>query len=64
VQVGMVVTVFFQQKPLKVEGRKEHTNEIIAISFVQASSKPVKAYHQAIFYCLPEGTKLFFKAFN
>lgn len=64
VQVGMVITVFFRQKTLKVEGRKEHTNEIIAISFVQASGKPVKADHQAIFYCLPEGTNLFFKAFN
>lgn len=64
VQVGMVVTVFFRQNTLKIEGRKERTNEIIAISFVQASSKPVKADHQALFYCLPEGTNLFFKAFN
>ncbi|MGC2186598.1 MAG: hypothetical protein WA637_25245 [Terriglobales bacterium] len=64
VQVGMVVTVFYREETLKVEGRKEHKNEIIAISFVQASSKPVKADHQALFYCLPEGTNLFFKAFN
>jgi len=64
VQVGTVVTVFFEPKTVKVEGRKEHTNEIVAISFVQANGKPVKAEHQAIFYCLPPTAKLFFKAFN
>ncbi len=64
VQLGMVVTVFYREETLKVEGRKKHKNEIIAISFVQASSKPVKADHQALFYCLPEGANLFFKAFT
>jgi len=64
VQVGTVVTVFYEEKTIKVNGQKEHSNEIIAISFVQVKGKNVKADHQAIFYCLPATENLFFKAFQ
>ena len=63
VQRGAVVTVFYEPKETKIDGRKEKKNQVIAVLFQEVNGRKVKEEHQAIFYCNPP-IKLDFMAFQ
>jgi hypothetical protein len=64
VQTGAVVTVYYQSKTVKVDGRKQKRNEVIGISFLEVNGGKVSEEHKAIFYCIPGQPALYFKAFQ
>ena len=62
IQKGWLVTAYFDPKAVKVDGKKENVNEIIAVSILGVNGRTVKSEHQAIFYCLPGSFHTTFKA--
>lgn len=62
VPTGAVITAFYETKTIKVAGRKEKKNHIIAVMFQQVTSKPIADTHKAIFYCIPTPFHTTFKA--
>jgi hypothetical protein len=64
VQTGAVVTVYYEPKTVKVDGRKQKRNEVVGISFLEVNGRKVSEEHQAIFYCIPGQPTLYFRAFD
>lgn len=63
VQAGTVVTVFYEGKTIKIDGRKEKRNQVIAISVLEEDGKKVPKERQLLFYCLDRPPRLDFMAF-
>ncbi len=64
VQTGAVVTLFYQGKEIKVDGKKQKRNQVIGILFQEENGRKVAAEHQAIFYCIPGPFMSYFMAFE
>jgi hypothetical protein len=64
VQMGAVITAFYEGRTVKVEGRKQKENQVIAISFLQVNGRTVTEDHRAIFFCIPAPFHTYFKAFQ
>jgi hypothetical protein len=64
VQTAAVVTVYYEPKTVKVDGRKQKRNEVVGISFLEVNGRKVSEEHQAIFYCIPGQPTLYFRAFD
>lgn len=62
VQIGAVVTVFYEGKTTKGGGHKEKKNQVIAISVLEEDGKKIPEARRAIFYCVTT-PKLDFMAF-
>jgi len=52
VQTGAVVTLFYEPKETKVDGKKQRKNQIIGILFLEENGRKVAEEHQAMFYCI------------
>jgi hypothetical protein len=52
VQTGAVVTLFYEPKETKVDGKKQKKNQVIGILFLEENGRKIKEEHQAIFYCV------------
>jgi hypothetical protein len=52
VQMGAVVTLFYEPKETKVYGKKQRKNQIIGILFLEENGRKVAEEHQAMFYCI------------
>ena len=63
VQIGAVITVFYEGKTIKVGGHKEKKNQVIAISVLEEDGKKIPKERQLIFYCLNGPPRLDFMAF-
>ena len=64
VQTGAVITVFYEPKVTKIDGRKQKKNQVIGILFQEVNGRKVKEEHQALFYCIPGPGKLDFMGFQ
>jgi hypothetical protein len=64
VQTGAVITVFYEPKETKIDGRKQKKNQVIGILFQEVNGRKVKEDHQAFFYCIPGPGKLDFMGFQ
>jgi len=64
VQLGAVVTVFYQPITSKVNGKKQKRNQVIGILFQQVNGRQVAEEHQAIFFCVPKPFQSYFMAFQ
>ncbi len=64
VQTGAVVTLFYETKEIKVDGKKQKKNEVIGIVFLEENGRKIKEEHQALFYCVPGPRKLDFMTFQ
>jgi hypothetical protein len=64
VQTGAVITVFYEPKETKIDGRKQKKNQVIGILFQEVNGRRVKEEHQALFYCSTGPAKLYFMAFQ
>lgn len=52
VQPGAVVTLFYEPKETKVDGKKQKKNQVVGILFLEENGRKVKEEHQAMFYCV------------
>jgi len=52
VQTGAVVTLFYEAKETKVDGKKQKKNQVVGILFLEENGRKVKEEHQAMFYCI------------
>jgi len=62
-QIGTIVTAFYQTKTTKVGGQKEKKNQVIAISVLEEDGKKIPEERQLIFYCHDGRPRLDFMAF-
>ena len=62
IQTGAVVTLFYESKETKVDGKKQRKNQVIGIVFLEENGRKVREEHQAIFYCGP-WNGAYFRAF-
>jgi hypothetical protein len=64
IKPGAVVMAYYVEQTVKADGRKQKENHVIALSFRELEGKPVTEKQDTIFYCVPKGTPMPFRAFR
>jgi hypothetical protein len=63
-QIGGVITAFYEATTVKIGGQKQKENQIVAMSFKQVNGKEIAEDQKGIFYCIPPPYHTYFKAFQ